>query len=283
MLLQALLVIATLPKRESQTWLLTHVYGNAFERRRFGAAYRRLDQLAGRRFDRIVAISDSVERFLLDGHGYPANKLVCITPGWDGQPLPRGDDGAPTVICIAKMRREKGHDVLVDAFALVREQLPDARLVLVGDGDLQPAIAARADGLGLGDSVTFAGAVPEIWPYLAEASVFALASHSEAFGIAVVEAMAAGLPVVAPAVGAMPELVTPGVSGELYPPGDHAALARHLVDLLSSPERRRRMGEAAVETAARFHIDKTVERYVELYSDLLDEQRRAHSSSTRSS
>ena len=67
-------------------------------------------------------------------------------------------------------------------------------------------------------NVEFVGAVPEVWPYLAGADVFALASKSEAFGIAIVEAMAAGLPVVAPAVGGIPELVIPGVNGELFPP-----------------------------------------------------------------
>ncbi|MDQ4133765.1 MAG: glycosyltransferase family 4 protein [Actinomycetota bacterium] len=269
MLLQALLVTSTLRKKAPTKWLLTHVYGDVFAVRRFGRTYRALDRWAGRRFDRMVAISKAVEDFLVTDHGYPSEKVLCIQPGWEGEPRPRIDGGAPTVVCVAKMRPEKGHDTLLDAFDLVRRDVPDARLVLVGDGDLRPALEAKVDTLGLRGSVVFAGPVPDIWEHLAPASVFALASRSEAFGIALVEAMAAGLPVVAPAVGAIPEVVTSGVTGELYRPGDHRALADSITKILRSRELQREMGTKAVEAARDLHITRTVDRYFELYDALL--------------
>jgi glycosyltransferase involved in cell wall biosynthesis len=170
---------------------------------------------------------------------------------------------------VARLRREKGHDVLLDAFALVRREVPTARLVLVGDGEFAASVRAQVTAMGLGESVVFAGVVPDVWPYLAEADVFALASRSEAFGIAVVEAMAAGLPIVASASGGIPELVEPGVSGDLFPPGDHRVLASHLVRLLRSPERRAAMGQAARVAAAGHRRERAVERYMELYEQML--------------
>ena len=275
-LLQALFVVATLRKRPGARWLLTHVYGDVFGVRRFGPIDQHVDRWAGRRFDHVVAISDAVREFLVTDHRYPAAKVTRIQPGWEGEPLPRTDEGPPTVISVGKLRPEKGHDVLLLAFDLVRRQVPAARLVIVGDGDLRPSLEAKARALGLTDAVTFAGAVTSIWPYLARAWVFASASLSEAFGIAVVEAMAAGLPVVAPAVGAIPELVTPGVTGELYPSRNHEALAHHLVKLLGSPELRHSMGEAGRQTAAGFHMARTVDRYFDLYDELLGRAVRAH-------
>ena len=82
--------------------------------------------------------------------------------------------------------------------------------------------------------------------------------------------MAAGLPVVAPAVGTLPELVRPGVTGELFPPGDRTALAHHLVELLTSPERRARMGAAGREEAQSMRMDRAVARYFDLYEELLE-------------
>ena len=125
---------------------------------------------------------------------------------------------------------------------------------------------------GLAGSVDFLGSVPDIWDHLARADVFALASRSEAFGIAIAEAMAAGLPVVAPAVGAIPELVRPGETGELFPPGDAAAMADHLVRLLTSPDVRAGMSAAALAASESLHVEKAVERYFDLYAGLLQRQ-----------
>jgi glycosyltransferase involved in cell wall biosynthesis len=172
------------------------------------------------------------------------------------------------VVCIARLRREKGHGTLLQAFGKVRAELPDARLVLVGDGPMRAAIEAEAIRLGVAGAVEFAGAIPDIWPCLADADVFALASDREAFGIAVAEAMAAGLPVVAPATGGIFDLVDPGVTGDIFPPGDADGLARRLLAVLRDPERGVRMGEAGRARAQEFRMEASARRYLSLYDEL---------------
>ena len=269
MLFHALVLVATLPRRPGRSHLVTHVYGEGIESEPGAAVKVPLDRWAGARFDRIVAISESVRRFLVSRYGYSPSKVVTIPPGWTGDPLPpSGADRPPTVTCVAKLRPEKGHDLLLAAFPLVRQKVPDARLVLVGDGDLRPGLEAEAKARGIADCVEFTGAVDSIWPYLAEADVFVLASQSEAFGMAIVEAMGAGLPVVAPAVGGIPELVVPGVTGELFPPGDQEALADRLVKLLTSPDARAAMADAARATAEALRMENTIPRYFDVYAEL---------------
>lgn len=270
LLFHARVVMATLHRRQGTGWLLTQAYDHTLRLRSHPGTRERLDRWSGRRFDRIVAISDSVSQFLVQGHRYPPSKVVRISPGWEGVPLPpRRSEAVPTVVCVAKFRPEKGHRVLLAAFDLVLRQIPDARLLLVGDGELEAELRADVASRFLDDKVEFAGAVSEVWPSLAAAHVFALPSLSEAFGIAAVEAMAAGLPVVASNVGGLPELVRPGVSGELFPPGDHEALARELMHLLRSPELRKQMGAAAREAAETHRMERSAARYMDLYDEIL--------------
>lgn len=281
MLSHALLLVATLRRSRGEAWLLTNVYGegiaNRGDSRRmrwYGGRRQDLDRLAGRRFDRVVAISQAVEKFLLSSYGYPPAKVQCIPLGWEGEPLPRQRHGRPpTVVCVANFRPEKGHDVLLDAFALVRRQVPDAKLVLVGHGELRDELEARILAVGLSGSVQITGFVPEVWPFLADADVFAMASASEAYGIAIAEAMAAGLPVVASDVGGIPELVIPGVTGELFSPGDAEGLAARLVRILTSPELQARMSSAARGAAEPLRLSNTLPRYFDVCDELLRARR----------
>jgi len=274
MLPHALILVATLPRRPGESRLLTHVYGEGIRMKRYGRVREALDSWAGSRFDRVVGISRAVQQYLISSQGYPASKVDCIPLGWEGEPLPPDrSPRPPTVVCVAQFRPEKGHDVLLDAFAVVRRQVPDARLVLVGQGELEEELRARVKSLGLGDSVELTGPVEDVWPYLASADVFALASNSEAYGIAIAEAMAAGLPVVASEVGGIPELVAPGITGELFAPGDRGALAAHLARLLTSPELRSRMSDAAREGAEPLRLRNTLPRYVEVCNELVRAQK----------
>lgn len=249
--------------------LLTHQYGNhlVFERRRLDAL---LDRIACRRFDRVVAVSSWGLEFLAAELGLPRARIRRIPNGWRGSPPPRsGLSSRPTVVCVARFRRQKGHRDLLDAFALVRARIEDARLLLVGDGELEAEARARAAALELDGSVEFRGAVDDVWPALAEAHVFALASLYEPLGIAVLEAMAAGLPVVASAVGGIPELVESGETGVLVPPGAPGEMAGALIELLGAPDLRRRMGEAARRRAGSWEASVAVGRYFDLYEELL--------------
>jgi glycosyltransferase involved in cell wall biosynthesis len=171
---------------------------------------------------------------------------------------------------VANFRPQKGHDMLLAAFAEVVRELPDASLVLVGDGALSDGLAAQARTLGIASSVRFEGTVPEVWPLLAQADVFALASRYEPLGLAALEAMAAGLPVVATGVGGLRDLVEPGVTGELVDPDDARGLAERLVALLRAPSTLAAMGAAGRERAAAHGADRMAEQYLGLYEELLE-------------
>ncbi|HEX2053866.1 MAG TPA: glycosyltransferase [Actinomycetota bacterium] len=265
LLFHAVLTTASLRRPAGAARVVTNVYGEGLQVLSHPRARRLLDRLAGQRSDLTLAISSSVEQFLIRDYGYSPERVVCVPLGWEGTPRPvRSDPRPPTVVCVAKYRPEKGHTVLLRAFQLVRRDFPDAELVLVGEGAHRTAIEQEVASLGLAECVRLTGDVPDIWEYLAQADVFALASLTEAYGIAVAEAMAAGLPVVASAVGGIPELVKPGVTGELFPPGDVQALAAHLVNLLGSPGVRRRMGESAREASLALSMDGSVKRYADL-------------------
>jgi glycosyltransferase involved in cell wall biosynthesis len=169
------------------------------------------------------------------------------------------------MISVANLRPEKCLDVLLMAFAQVVQVIPDAELTLVGDGPLRGALEAQAGRLGVSRQVRFTGAVSDIWPLLAKADLFVLPSRYETLGIAALEAMAAGLPVMASNVGGLKELVAPGVTGELVEPGNPDALAEQLIALLRSPETLWRMGKAAQERAAAQRADGMVDAYEKLY------------------
>ena len=268
-LFHATALTATVPRPGQARRLLTNVYGPGLRVLPHPRAREALDRWAAGRYDRVAAISASVQQFLVSAYGLPEEKVVCIPLGWEGTPVPAAaGDGPPTVVCVARLRTEKGHEVLVDAFATVCRTIPDARLLLVGDGELRARIEADVEARGLEARVEITGPVDEVWPYLARGHVFALASHSEAYGIAIAEAMAAGLPVVASAVGGIPELVEEGVTGELFPAGDAGALAAHLVRILQSPELRRRMGEAAQAAAGPLRMERSADRYLDLCQEL---------------
>jgi glycosyltransferase involved in cell wall biosynthesis len=247
---------------------MSHHHGNKLlvDGRRWQAE---LDRLAGRRFQRVIAVSRWTREFLVERYGYPAQRVECIPNGWSGTPRPREPASDPTVVSVARLRAQKGHEVLLGAFSRVLQRLPQARLVLIGDGELRSAVEADIARRGIGARVTLTGSVDDVWPLLARAHVFALASHYEPLGISVLEAMAAGLPVVATAVGGVPELVRPGVNGELVAPGDEGGMADRLLELLLCEDRRRQLGEAGRRAAAPMTMDVTVRRHFELYERLV--------------
>ena len=275
LLFQATLLTATVPRRGERR-LLTHVYGDAVDQLTHPHLRARLDRWACRRYDHISAISDAVLAFLMRRHGCPPPPIARIRLGWSGTPQPpkAAAGRPPTVVCVAALRPEKGHDTLLAAFAEVRRSIRDARLVLVGDGSQRPRVEAAIQATGLADGVHLTGRVTEIWPHLADADVFVLASPSEALGIAIIEAMAAGLPVVATDAGGIPELVRPGVTGELFAVRDDRELARKLITLLESPDRRAAMSAAALEEARAMRMERSLAEYFRLYDRLLADGRR---------
>lgn len=269
----AMALCATLPRRLASCWIASHQHGNHLHESN-KRVKEIVDRAAGYRCDRVVACSEAVHEFLRTTYRYPARRVVTILNGWSGVPLERQSTNKPTIISVGRLREEKGHAELLRAFALVRTNI-EADLVLVGDGPQFSTLRALARDIGVEGSVRFTGELPDVWPQLAKADVFALPSHHEALGIAVLEAMAAGLPVVASNVGGVPELVRDGKSGYLVPPKDAEALAAKLYELLSNPSLARSMGEAGLAIAASHRSETTAERYFSLFAGVLTGDQRS--------
>jgi glycosyltransferase involved in cell wall biosynthesis len=167
------------------------------------------------------------------------------------------DPVAPLAVCVGRVTRQKGQDVLLAAWPRVRHERPDARLALVGDGDLRATLSA-ADNEG----VTFAGNATDVRPWLAAADVVVLPSRWEGLPLTVLEAFASGRSVVASRVPGLAEVVPPSV-GALVPPDDPAALAAALSRRLGdgdAADRCRAEGAAAAAHAARFDLRHTFDR-----------------------
>jgi glycosyltransferase involved in cell wall biosynthesis len=175
---------------------------------------------------------------------------------------------ASVIGSVANFRAVKGHRYLPEAFAHVREQVPDAILVLVGRGQLEPQLRTLADRLGLDGSVVFTGYREHAAKIVAAFDVFALPSLNEGLPIALLEALALGKPCVATAVGGVPEIVTHGVHASLVEPGDGRALATALTRLLRDDSLRQRYASAALERAAAFDVRSTVRALEEIYIGL---------------
>jgi len=171
-----------------------------------------------------------------------------------------------TIGYVGRLSPEKHPQLFVRAAARVRRDCPDARFAIVGDGPLRGELAALAERLHVDDVLTFTGVRADMPQVYAAIDILALTSWHEGTPLALLEAMASGLPVVATSVGGVPELVTVGVTGLLSRPGDDAALARALVELVLDPARRAAFGRAA---RARALAEFSLARYVDATAALL--------------
>lgn len=183
---------------------------------------------------------------------------------------PRSDLGA-YVLSVGRLVPQKGFETLLRAFAELRAAHRSYRLLIAGEGPSRPSIEAEAGRLGLAEVVVFLGAVPrtELPDLYAGAGAVVLASNHEAFGLAALEAMAAGAPLVATAVGGIPELATDGRSALLVPPDDPAALATALLRLVGDPQLRESLKAAASRAAARYSWETVLDRHEALYERVL--------------
>ena len=171
--------------------------------------------------------------------------------------------------CIARFHPIKDHPTLIRAWHRVRQALPDARLLLVGDGTERAPCESLASAYGLGEAIEFWGIRHDVPKILRAVDVFTLASISEAASLTLLEAMAVECPVVVTDVGGNGEHVAEGVHGHLVPRGDDASLAEALTGLLRDPERRARYGRSARQRVLReFDLDTAVKHYSELYRRL---------------
>ena len=227
-----------------------------------------------------VAIAEEVRVTIQRVYGYPDPPLIpngVPTDEYAPDPDTRaqwrqahGIEPHATVLThVGRFAPPKNHALLIEAFAQVRSDAP-LYLLLVGGGELQDAVRAQVAGLGLESRVRFLGIRADVADILRASDVFVLSSRWEGNPLSVMEAMAAGLPVVSTGVGGVPELVREGETGLLVPSEDAGALAQAMQALVDDPVRRQAMGEAARRHAvAHFDIRHTVRGYEQLYERLL--------------
>jgi glycosyltransferase involved in cell wall biosynthesis len=236
----------------------------AWQRRgRFGRTIARRT----RRADAVVAISPAVRDELLAAGYDPArihdlpNGVPVPEPPW----RPRDDwRGRPRAVFVGRLAPEKGLDVLIDAWPRVRAEHPDACLSLIGEGPDRPALEARIARAGLAGAVELPGALAEVIERLRAADLFVLPSREEGMSIALLEAMALGVPAVATAIPGNLPLLADGAHGRLAPPDDPAALARAILAQWADPAaalamavaaRRRVVERYSIAAVARRHLD----------------------------
>jgi glycosyltransferase involved in cell wall biosynthesis len=217
--------------------------------------------------DRLAAEGVPVRKIAVVSNGLELSQFVPRQRGLRGARPDAGPDvPRRKVVVVANLRSEKGHEVLVDAAALVLPTFPDARFEIVGAGPELEPIRARAEARGVSRALAFLGHRDDVAARLAAADLFVLPSRSEAFPNAVLEAMAAGLPIVASGVGGILELIDHERTGLLCPAGDPAALGAAIARLMSDAPLAARLGEAArSEAAARYSFDRMVAAFDAIY------------------
>jgi glycosyltransferase involved in cell wall biosynthesis len=172
-----------------------------------------------------------------------------------------------SIVFVGALNARKGVDVLLEAMVRVIETNPDARLYLVGNRD-NPQLEADASRLGLDEVVDFVGFSADPRSYLLSASVFVLPSRAEPFGLVLLEARAAGVPIIASDVGGIPEVLSGGAAGILVPVGDEVALAEAIVRVLDDVELAEELGARAAAGLEPFTVSRMVGEYDKLYAQL---------------
>jgi glycosyltransferase involved in cell wall biosynthesis len=291
--------VAALLARPWRRPVVVHTFHGHVLRGYFGSAgtllFRAIETALARATDRLVAVSPEVRDELVGLHVAPARKFSVVRLGIELEPRVRFD-GDPTEVrrrhgipaekfvvgWFGRMTAVKRTDDLLTMLAGLRERGVDALLLLVGDGDDRDRLEQRAHDLGLARSCLFVGYQEDVAPWYAICDAVVLTSASEGTPVTIIEALAAGRPVVATKVGGVPDVVDEGETGFLVRPRDTHALAERLEILARDPERRAAMGAAGRERVLeRNAVDRLVDDVDRLYRELLASRPTAPASSRR--
>jgi glycosyltransferase involved in cell wall biosynthesis len=230
-------------------------------------------------FDRVITVSDSARQEYLRRHIGRPERVVTIHNGIDvssepgtGAAVRRELGIAPddfVITMVSALRPEKGHDVAIDAVRSLRSRLPNLRLLIAGQGDLRAEISARAADLG--ETVVLAGLRPDVMNLMDASDLCLQTSRREAFPTTIIEAMAAGVPVVATATGGIPEIISDRRLGVLIPAPPRAeTAARAIASLIEQPGLRRDIAAAGRESYSRhFTAGPWLDRTRALYDQVL--------------
>jgi glycosyltransferase involved in cell wall biosynthesis len=231
--------------------------------------FRYVERALGRAADRVIAITESLRRFTIDQVGLPPDKVETIHYGMDELPAAWGENApddvprdARILLAVARLTTQKGIDVAVRALPLLPD---DTVLVVLGDGPQRGELERLANDVGVVGRVFLRGRAPDVAAWLRRATVLVHPARWEGFGLGVLEAMLAGLPVVASRVSSLPELVVDGETGFLVPPDDASSLAGGIAQALEQPA----LGEAGrVRAQSEFSVARMAERTARLYRSL---------------
>lgn len=218
-----------------------------------------------------VALSPEVRRTVCAFYGMDAKRVPVIYNGIDLSrciPKERYETGdTVTLVHIGRFHKQKNHAGLLKAFQLLHAQYPQCRLHLLGDGELRTEMEEYAAQLGISDWVRFWGNQSNVYPFLHDADVFVLPSLYEGIPMTVIEAMGTGLPIVAAAVGGIPDMLQ-NEKNALLVPCEAEAVSRACAQLISDPALRMRLGQSARQDSQRFSAGHMAERYGEVYAGL---------------
>jgi L-malate glycosyltransferase len=241
-----------------------HIRGNTLSRWKY------------RQVDCFVCASEAIRRMLV-ADGIPESRTVTVHEGIDLGRVEAAPAGrlheefwlpheAPIVGNVAALVAHKGQRHLIEAAALVVRQVPDARFVIAGEGELRPALERQVKDHQLEKHIFLAGFRPDVLSLHKSFDIFVLSSTTEGLGTSLLDAMACGKPVVATAAGGIPEVVEDGVTGVLVPPKDHQALADAIVMLLNDAAMRKRLGSAGLaRVRERFSADRMLQDTLGVY------------------
>jgi glycosyltransferase involved in cell wall biosynthesis len=228
--------------------------------------------------DAVFAVSEQVRQHCIEVDRIDSARVQTIYNGsdltdWNRVSRPARTSGDLLVTTVGNIRRVKGHDILIKAAGLIVSQFPKVSFTIAGDvleEDYFVELQSLIRELNLSDHFHFVGGVTDLSRHLAAADIFVLPSRSEGFSNAIVEAMAASLPVVATDVGGNAEAVRNGVTGFLVPSEDPVALSAAIIGLLSDPSRAKAMGIAGKLLAAeKFTTEAMMEKIASAYAKLL--------------
>lgn len=237
-----------------------------------------------RRADRVIAVSQAAARFARSlgvretqiAVVHNGVDLSCFNGKLDASLMRKelGVGGEPLIVTASRLIKRKSPGLLVSAFAKVLKAIPNAKLVIAGSGREERSLRNQIRELNIADSVSLLGGMTKekVAHLMAAADVFVLPSKLESFGLSLLEASAAGVPVVCSNAGGVPEVFQDGFNAILYPPGDDDAMARAIMRLIQDRELARNIGANAAETAKRFSWQTAARRTLAVYEDVLREK-----------
>jgi L-malate glycosyltransferase len=241
-----------------------HLQGHAFSRWKY------------RQVDGFIAASGAI-RDILVHDGIPSGRIAVVHDGIDVEKIAHRQSadlhaeywlphGVPVMVNVGALVAHKGQKHLIDAMPIVLRDVPDAHLVIFGEGELRATLERQIKHLSLEKRVLLPGFREDVLSLMKSADLVVMSSVTEGLGSAVLDAMAMGLAVVGTRAGGIPEAIVPGMTGELVEPGEAKPLAAQIVKLLRDPALRRTYGEAGRQRVARqFDVEHLVEGTLSAY------------------